>query len=69
MEFQIDLPADLLHLAVIYFTGDGTQEHIAWWPQQLSDACRNTYLIHGRPATRLGFVPEQWAALDLATWE
>jgi len=61
MEGQIPWRGSPLRLSVTYFTGDGTNERTAWWPEQAQDACRNKSLIQGRPSARLGFQPEQWA--------
>ena len=55
MKYQIAWRGSPLRLAVTFFTGDGTNERTAWWPEQVQDACCNTSLIQGRPGARLGF--------------
>jgi len=64
MEYRIALPEGDVRLAVVYFTGDGSTEHLAWWPAQLADSCRQTALIQGRAAVTLRFQPAQWVAIN-----
>jgi hypothetical protein len=63
MEYQIALPEGPLRLAVTYFTGDGTDERLVRWPEQLNDACMNISLIQGRAPAMIGFHPEQWVGI------
>ncbi len=63
MEYQLELPEGPLRLAVTYFTGDGTDEMLVRWPEQLDDACMNMSLIQGRAPTMIGFHPEQWVGI------
>jgi len=63
MEYRIALPEGDVRLAVVYFTGDVSAEHLASWPAQLADSCRQTALIQGRAAITQRFQPAQWVSI------
>jgi hypothetical protein len=66
-EFQISLDIAAEHgripLAVAFYSpDDGT---VAYWPEDLSDACRSIDVVKGQTPPRLVFAPHRWPVVTI----
>lgn len=66
-EFQISLDIAAEHgripLAVTFYSPD--DGIVAYWPEDLSDACRSIEVVKGQTPPRLAFAPHRWPVVTI----